>query len=603
MTGLPYTTYLRANEPLRIDPTFTIAPTNRDGMSINDQTKTDYYSVSSPYLFVGVNDTEVYKAGLQFTIDLPADATITSAFITVVPGINSSGGTFTSNISIEDSDNTLPYSTGLGNISDRNYWSTKVEWDMNVWNTNFNYSSPDLADLIQHVIDRVGWSSGSNIGFMLDEGNANDAYRSFHDYSSPGTNSAKLTIVYLSSESRPVIELQNPVNDTKTTENTLNFTFTPTDPEGLDVCQLWANFTGFWSLQSTLLNPVNATQNTFENIVVPDGDFIWNIWCNDTMNNYRFNTSDYDLFVDSKEPIITVSHPENESLKTSFETVFNWTVDDVSENLTCNLSYYETISDVSFFENNIFVSSKNVSQYTETNIPVGVYLWNVTCVDLLNNTNVSQTYTFNISRNTILVLSSDVESEMNYTIFQNISFYANYSIANGTPIDDGVCTITFNDTISDTMIYSNPINEYVFSRVFSRPYDYTYDVSCVQTLYDSQTDSGAFYIYPLINASMIKEITRFGINKYNVTLKIKNKLNHSAFVTAHDFVHTAFTPQFYQNPNTTNAVLGSFFGTAYEWEYFMGAGEQKRISYNLTPNRDDFYVHKLYVVGLSSVGE
>jgi hypothetical protein len=299
LSTIPKTQFDQFSDELVIDPSFTIQATDRDAMSINNTIRTDYYSVTSPYLFIGKQGNEIYQAGVQFPVQIPSGATITNAELIFTAGENGTEGNFTPYISVENTTNAVAFSAGSGNISQRNYSATSVEWKTGNWTYLENYTSPDISSLVQYVIDLPGWSEGNTIGFMLEESSVINDYVSFHDTSSPGSYGAVLNITYLSVQSNPIIILSSPLNTTHTENTNMQFNFTPSDDEGLDTCELWTNATGTWSLNQTLSSVTNGTLNSFSAITLPTGYHAWNVWCNDTMGNAVFNESNATIYVGS----------------------------------------------------------------------------------------------------------------------------------------------------------------------------------------------------------------------------------------------------------------------------------------------------------------
>jgi len=86
--------------------------------------------------------------------------------------------------------------------------------------------------------------------------------------------------------------------------------------EGISTCELWGNWTGTWHKNQTKTGIVSGTSFNWNSLNLTEGNFIFGVWCNDTLNNggFSFNKS---LITDITYPIINVTSPVNGSSITS----------------------------------------------------------------------------------------------------------------------------------------------------------------------------------------------------------------------------------------------------------------------------------------------
>lgn len=598
-SGIPYQTLKSyENQTLVFDPTFDVLGTGKDAMSVDDTIRTDFYSVDSPYLFFGEYGGETYETGLEFELDVPQNATIVSSYITMTPGVNMSNGTFTTNISIiDDPDDVVDYTDGPGRISDYfNYYPYKISWYVENWSTEFNYSTSDISVLLQYMVNRSDWVRGKKIAFLIDSGNATDSYRSLHDHSTPSGSPATLTVVYRADESRPVVALNEPENNTFTRKEEIGFNFTPTDSEGLDVCKLYGNFSGVWEENQTLEDPSNGTVNNFENITLDEGDYIWNVWCNDTMGNYRFNITDYELTVDRTAPVVMLDVPVEDANISSFVTGFNFSVSDsLSDTINCDM-YLDSEKNVT----DITLNSTDDYEIDIHNISTGKHNWSVSCSDLANNTFTTLTRNFTVSRNTTLNVWDEADRASNFSRYMNISFYANYTDTANASIIDSSCNITFNDSVVLSMGYDASSSLYVANRAFNISGNITYNVTCSHELYDSQEKQGDVYIYPRTNASVKKKVTFLSKKTFNVSIDYQNLANYSGYIEIFDFLHNSFNVSFDEQPTGSRFIDGDFFGSSYYWRFYLDALEKGTLSYKVMANESNYEIVKLYMLGFDA---
>ena len=298
LSGIPYNEFKNFEEII-FDPTFSILSNNRDAMSYDNQIFLDYYGEDSQYLFFGRNNDEVYEAGIQFELYVPKNAVITDAFVSLTSGDNQSGAV-DARIFIENVTDSNAFSSGSGNISDREYHDSFVEWSISSsWNNLTTYNTPNISSLIQQIVDKDDWESGNYISLMLIDDGSSTGFRSFHGFSSPGTSVAVLSVTYLSEESEPIISLISPENNEIIANENVTFEYLVEDDEGIDACELWGNFTGTWQLNQTDAEVSTGEINNFTILGLNDGVYEWNVWCNDTMGNSAFNSTNFTFTLDT----------------------------------------------------------------------------------------------------------------------------------------------------------------------------------------------------------------------------------------------------------------------------------------------------------------
>ncbi len=212
-------------------------------------------------------------------------------------------------------------------------------------------------------------------------------------------------------ETFPLINLTSPLNISYTSVQTiLNYTKSDTN---IDSC--------WYSTDDGATNSSPTSCNNFTGLNSGQGSSTWTIYINDSANNQ--NSSSIDFFVDSINPLIsytTNTEPNNTYINQNF-TYLNVSVTETNEDtITFNLfnSTHDSYNSTSFTDN-----SRTINW---TNLADGVYYYNVTINDTLNNKNNTNT------RKIIL--------DTTYPIISNIS------VTETT----GSQTITFDHNVSDT---------------------------------------------------------------------------------------------------------------------------------------------------------
>src|SRR3989338_6454320 len=87
-------------------------------------------------------------------------------------------------------------------------------------------------------------------------------------------------------------------------------------------CLLFANFSGSF-VENQSINPQSG-KNNFSQKTIADGNYIWGVFCNDTVNheNYSINLT---LNIDTIFPAVRLDHPKNNSNFSSNPIQFNFT--------------------------------------------------------------------------------------------------------------------------------------------------------------------------------------------------------------------------------------------------------------------------------------
>lgn len=116
---------------------------------------------------LGVTQT----VGMRFdNVSVPAGATITSAWIQFQ---TAEVGTGPVNLTLrgEAADDAAPFASVASNISGRALTTASVAWSPGSWDTvgetGPNQQSPDIAPIIQEIIDRPGWAAGNALAVVV----------------------------------------------------------------------------------------------------------------------------------------------------------------------------------------------------------------------------------------------------------------------------------------------------------------------------------------------------------------------------------------------------------------------------------------------------
>ena len=158
----------------------------------------EYFSADSKALTIGTDLK--FDTFLRFSdLKIPSNATITKAYISVVPAVTNPAGP-TVHISAADVANpTAP--TTSSDFYARKRTASSVNWDASSWDAGESENSTDISNVIQELVDSYDYSAGAHILIFFDiteEGAENQYFAAFEDaeYDAP-----KLFIEYSTGES------------------------------------------------------------------------------------------------------------------------------------------------------------------------------------------------------------------------------------------------------------------------------------------------------------------------------------------------------------------------------------------------------------------
>ena len=123
---------------------------------------------------------------------IPQGATINTAVLSLY-NLQAGDVTMRGIIYANDVDNAATFTTTDGNIEGRALTTANV-----VWSATFTFSawnaSPDIANVIQEIVDRVGWASGNALAILVKSTTGADA--TVRTWDNDTARGAKLDIDY-----------------------------------------------------------------------------------------------------------------------------------------------------------------------------------------------------------------------------------------------------------------------------------------------------------------------------------------------------------------------------------------------------------------------
>ncbi len=320
-----------------------------------------------------------------------------------------------------------------------------------------------------------------------------------------------------------------------------------------DTCELWGNFTGTWQLNQTLGRNIPAreidnnpkTINFLNRIDLGAGEYVWNVWCNDSAKNTAFNTNNFTLKIDEVDPFVGIFAPLNNTFNqgTSINITFNFADDNLD---ACELWANTTgiwALDHAVSYSQILLDGQNFT----FNAFNGHFMVNVTCNDS------SSRYTRNASYYSVIIddaapvinfinVTGNQNSNMNWTAQSDIRFYVN-----ATENNTDSCVAYINTTAgwarNATFNYAFGTLSESSQQIFSDG-SYQFNVSCNDSAAQSDFSYGTSIV--------------FNVDTVAPTVAIRSPENNSHASTNNIFIAFGVTDNNLINCSLHTNATGSF---------------------------------------------
>lgn len=131
--------------------------------------------------------------GLLFrNLSIPKNAMVTNAYIEFTTDESNSGNTSLI-VKVEDSSNSQSLTDRDYNITSRTYYDQSVIWNPNQWdNVGALEKTPDLKELVQHVVNKTNWNSNNSMMFYMNGAGE----RTAESYEGSSSKAPKLIVSY-----------------------------------------------------------------------------------------------------------------------------------------------------------------------------------------------------------------------------------------------------------------------------------------------------------------------------------------------------------------------------------------------------------------------
>ncbi|MDD5416556.1 MAG: hypothetical protein PHU12_01115, partial [Candidatus Aenigmarchaeota archaeon] len=235
----------------------------------------------------------------------------------------------------------------------------------------------------------------------------------------------------------PTVTIILPENITYNYSTSIDVNFSAYDSGGLN----WCGYSLDGAANQTLFACLNETHD------FTDGNHRITIFVNDTSGNSN-KSETINFTVDTTSPLTTLNLPANNTNVTRQNVLFNFTTTDELSNATnCSIKINDVIN-----LTNSTVYNNTLTNFYIIGMPEGLYYWNITCKDSVNNSNTSETNVLRVDLTGPLVVSyvqtPNISADLDPGITVNIT---HVSITDLSSID----TVILQYKTDGTVVWNN----------------------------------------------------------------------------------------------------------------------------------------------------
>jgi hypothetical protein len=146
---------------------------------------------------IGMDQHQWRQAALQFRVNVPTPATITSATVQLISS-GQNQGTYTGTVRAIAQDDVAPFTAGGTTPFTSAYplSAAGVAWTPDDLAAGVTVATPDLRSLFQEVVDRPGWLTGNHVGLVFPEMRTKQQIRCFDDLAHGAPTAAVVRLGY-----------------------------------------------------------------------------------------------------------------------------------------------------------------------------------------------------------------------------------------------------------------------------------------------------------------------------------------------------------------------------------------------------------------------
>ena len=190
-----------------VDPYVTMSVRVNSGSDDAEERASGNVSLTSGDLDLTADGLRIQTVGMRFNeVEIPKNAGIVAAYIQFTVDELDDEFAFLK-ISAENSDNATTFSTNRFDISSRSRTAASVSWMPPAWTSvrsaGPDQQTPDLSALVQEIVTRDNWTSGSSLAFVVE----GDGRRVAESYEGRRVSAPELIVTYTLQNEAPVVDV------------------------------------------------------------------------------------------------------------------------------------------------------------------------------------------------------------------------------------------------------------------------------------------------------------------------------------------------------------------------------------------------------------
>ncbi|PIN86681.1 hypothetical protein COV19_04170, partial [Candidatus Woesearchaeota archaeon CG10_big_fil_rev_8_21_14_0_10_44_13] len=271
---------------------------------------------------------------------------------------------------------------------------------------------------------------------------------------------------------KPTMNVSAPLNNTFNNSQTIVFEYTPWDNYSLKNCSILFDN----AVNSTNYTVSNFTKSTFSFSSMADAIYRWRINCTDSSPSYNVNgTEEYVVYMDMTAPTMTIIRPSSSNNLTTINYMnFSWNATDkMSPGTFCNITINGTVNNTAPLYN----TNGTTFNFSKVSIPIGKYVWNVTCWDNASNMNSTPTWDFSVTE--LDAPKIDLSAPLHNTYNSSEEIVFSYTPKENLGLLN--CSIIFNNIWNSTnsTIANDTLATFNFSSMADGIYDWS--INCTDS--------------------------------------------------------------------------------------------------------------------------
>ena len=364
----------------------------------------------------------------------------------------------------------------------------------------FTFNVTDNIDtliLCNISVDNYNYSTLFNTSSGLNSTNIQNITDGLHYWNmtcwdNAGNNATSDTLNFTTA-TIPIVTLDNPFDEygLNSTNITLYYNLSSIDVAN---CSLILNDDYNQTVNaSEIAYKVNDGINNFTLQSMNYGIYNWTVICFD-INNFNGTDAIRVFHLDNDMPNITLIYPSNNQTIYSKNINFTFSVTDIDDVLTCNLSIDGLIN-----KTNINASSNKTTGVYVTGLSVIEHNWSVACTDNAGFTAISSTYNFTIDSSVNVVPISPAD---NYTT--NIgSLNFSYIPSSPADFDLGFCDLYINGSVYSTHVALTSGVQDTFTETGFGTGSYTWYVNCTDSVGENNLSATRAFVIDTTSPNVI----------------------------------------------------------------------------------------------------